>query len=193
MNIHNSTNDTKEPLWLYLCADGSKLPLMLIFKGTQNGQIAKKEFPNISPGCKYYCQENEWMDERAIVEWVQNILKPFIETAPENAVPLLFLYSYQCHMMKSVLEAIQQLGVEGEHIPGGCTSHCLPIDVEINKTLKVLVCKDWENWMFYSGINVFSHVLDEMLRNKANLTPIITISHPINCKCSLFLSCIPNL
>ena len=27
-----------------------------------------------------------------MIEWVENILKPFIEMAPENVVPLLVLY-----------------------------------------------------------------------------------------------------
>ena len=57
-------------------------------------------------------------------------------------------------MMTLVMEAIQQLGVEVEHIPGGCTSLCQPVNVRINKALKTLVHKDWEDWMLDSGINV---------------------------------------
>ena len=35
-------------LALSLCADGSKLPRMFIFKGTQNGWIEKKRVPKLS-------------------------------------------------------------------------------------------------------------------------------------------------
>ena len=52
------------------------------------------------------------MDERAMIEWVENIMKPFIKMAPENVVPLLVLDFYRCHMMTPVVEAIQQLDVE---------------------------------------------------------------------------------
>ena len=93
------------------------------------------------------------MDERVMIEWDENILKPFNEIAPENVVPLLVLDSYQCHMMASVVEAIQQLGVEVEHILHG-TSHCQPVHVGINKALKMLVCKDREDWMLDSDIYV---------------------------------------
>ena len=42
-------------------------------------------------------------------------------------------------------EANQQVGVEVEHIPGECTLLCQPVDVEINKALKMLVHKDLED------------------------------------------------
>ena len=51
-----------------------------------------------------------------------------IEMAPKNVVLLLVLDSFQCHMMMLVVEAIHQLGVEVEHIPGGYTSFCQPVD-----------------------------------------------------------------
>ena len=73
--------------------------------------------------------------------------------APENVVPLLVLDSYQCHKTTSVVEAIQQLDVEVEHIPGGCLLFA-SLFIEINKALKMLVHKDWEDWMLDSGINV---------------------------------------
>ena len=51
--------------------------------------------------------------------WVNMVLKPYVDTAPENMVLLLFLDLYCCHMMNSVVNAIQDLGVEVEHILGG--------------------------------------------------------------------------
>ena len=70
----------------------------------------------------YACQDNAWMDERVMLMWVDMVLKPYFDTAPEDVVPILFLDLYCCHMMNSVVNAIQDLGVQVEHIPGGCTS-----------------------------------------------------------------------
>ena len=53
--------------------------------------------------------------------WVEKVLKPYIESAPEGIVPLLLLDSYCCHVMASVVNEIQDLGVEVEHIPSSCT------------------------------------------------------------------------
>ena len=67
-----------------VCANGTKLPPLSIFNGQQNGRIAEKVFPMIPTGCVYFCQENAWMDEGAMLEWVEKILKPFIATAPKT-------------------------------------------------------------------------------------------------------------
>ena len=51
--------------------------------------------------------------------WVDMVLKPYVDKALEDVVPILFLDSYRCHMMNSVVDAIQDLGVQVKHIPGG--------------------------------------------------------------------------
>ena len=81
-------------------------------------------------GIIYACQDNAWMDERVMLMWVDMVLKPYVNTAPDDMVPILFLNSYRCHMMNSVVKAIQDLGVEVKHIPGGCTSLCQPVILE---------------------------------------------------------------
>ena len=63
--------------------------------------------------------------------------------AVEIVVQLLVLDSYQCHIMTSVVDATQQVGVVMEHMPGECTLLCQPVDVGINNALKLLDCKDW--------------------------------------------------
>ena len=84
--------------------------------------------------------------------WVDMVLKPYVNTAPEDMVPILFLDSYCCHMMNSVVTVIQDLGVQVEHIPGGCTSLYQPVDIGINKLFKAFLRKAWEKWMINEGI-----------------------------------------
>ena len=118
-----------------------------VFLGKLNGRIVQREFPMYPQGMVYACQDNAWMDERVMLMWVE-----MVYTAPDNVVPLLFLESYCCHMMNSVVNAIQDLGVEVKHIPGGCTSLCQPADIGINKPFKAFLHKAWEKWMIDEGI-----------------------------------------
>jgi hypothetical protein len=83
---------------------------------------------------------------------VDEVLAPHVAMAPAGIVPLLALDSYQCHMMASVVNCIQDLGVEVEHIPGGCTGLCQPLDVGINKHLKCHIRQMWNEWMVEEGI-----------------------------------------
>jgi hypothetical protein len=153
IHIRKSTNDTKRVTCaLTVTASGRVLTPMLVFKGVPGGRIEKREFASFPNNVIYACQGNAWMDESAMILWVDKILKPYVETAPDGIVPVLFLDSYRCHMMASVVQRIQDLGVEVEHIPGGCTSLCQPVDVGVNKPFKTRMKRLWEEWMIEDGL-----------------------------------------
>ena len=46
----------------------------------------------------------------------------------------------------------QQLGMEVQHITGGCTSLCYHVNVGINRSLKTNIHMDWEDLMLDLGI-----------------------------------------
>ena len=138
VHVWKSTSDTKcTTLALTVTMSGKALIPLIVFKGKPNGQIVMREFPAYPEGHEYACQENAWMDERVMLLWVEKVLKPYVEAAPDRIIPILFLDSYRCHMMSSVVDSIQPLGVEVEHIPGGCTCLCQPVDVGVNKPFKI--------------------------------------------------------
>ena len=83
--------------------------------------------------------------------WVEKVLKPYVESDPEGIVPLSLLESYHCHVMASVVNEIQELGVEVEHIPGGCMYLCQPVDIGINTPYKIHMSHQWEIWMISEG------------------------------------------
>jgi hypothetical protein len=92
------------------------------------------------------------MDKHVMLAWVEEVLAPFVMTAPDDTIPLLILDSYQCHMMASVVYKIQELGVKVKHIPGGCTSLCQMVDVGFNKPFKSHIRKMWIKWMIAKGV-----------------------------------------
>jgi hypothetical protein len=96
------------------------------------------------------------MDERVVHLWIDKILKPYyIDQASPGIVPLILLGSYQhCqHITKSTVSAIEDLGVEVKHIPGGCTSLCQPVDVGVNEPFKSRMRRLREEWMISAGLH----------------------------------------
>ena len=153
VHVRKSTNDTKRATFaMTVTASGKVLTPLVVFKGKPGGRIAQREFPTYPKEMLYACQENAWMDEKVMLMWVDKILKPYVMTAPDGIVPIVFLDSYRCHMMSSVVEAMQELGVEVEHIPGGCTGLCQPVDVGVNKPFKNRIRNQWERWMIAEGL-----------------------------------------
>ena len=76
---------------LTVCADGTKLPPLLIFKAKPGGSV-EREFANFPEGCVYFVQENAWTDERVMTHWVDHVLAPYVKTAPKGIV-IFFLTS----------------------------------------------------------------------------------------------------
>ena len=64
---------------------------------------------------------------------------------------MLVLDAYRVHMMGSVINRIQSLGIEVQHIPAGCTYLCQPVDVGINRPIKKEMTEQWEEWMLSGG------------------------------------------
>jgi hypothetical protein len=135
-----------------ITALGHTLTPIVIFKGAENGRIKKTEFSTYPTDMLYQMQKNAWMDKGVMLFWVERVLKPYIEAAPEHVIPIIFLDLYRCHIMGSVVNAIRSLRCEVQHIPGGCTGICQPVDVDYNKPFKSQVRASWVRWMISDGI-----------------------------------------
>jgi hypothetical protein len=59
-----------------------------------------------------------------MLDWVDYVLKPYVATAPVGIIPILFLDSFKVHLLGSVANAIQGLGVELEIIPPAAPVSC---------------------------------------------------------------------
>jgi DDE superfamily endonuclease len=92
------------------------------------------------------------MDEEAMLVWVDKVLEPYVKDVPAGIFPILFVDSYRCHMrMATIVSKSQDLGVEVEHISGGCTSLCQPVDIGVNKSFKNRIRQQWEDWIIVEG------------------------------------------
>ena len=76
------------------------------------------------------------MGQHKMIDWVEKVVKLWGLSSPIGIVPILLLDSYLCYLMLSVVDLIQQAGVEVEFILGGLTGICQPLDIGINKPLK---------------------------------------------------------
>ncbi len=152
INVRTSTTDTKRAtLAATVTASGKLLTPFLIFKGKTNGRIANRELQTYPDECIYACQEKAWMDESMMNKWIDLVLIPWKNSRDPSITPLLILDAYRVHMMGSIVNRIQALGIEVQHIPAGCTYLCQPVDVGINRSIKKEMTEQWEEWMIHGG------------------------------------------
>jgi len=123
--------------------DGTKLPLFLIFKGAENGPIAKS-LPDILPDGVFGCtQRKGWMDNRVMGIWYETVYRPYVENAPHA---MLLLDRQENHVHINFTERAELEGTYISFIPGGHTSVCQPCDVGINWPLKSRLLDECNKW-----------------------------------------------
>ena len=153
VNVRASKNEgstSRATVFLSVTASGKFLKSLVVFRGTANGRVSK-EFDEYDKGALYQAQEKAWCDERVMLYWIENILRPYIAdmpNIPENPIrPVLMLDRYSCHLMDTVKTQIADLGIDVLYVPGGCTSLAQPLDVGINKPFKDRIRAKWNVWM----------------------------------------------
>ena len=148
INMRTGTNDSKRcTVALTVSASGKMLTPMVVYKGTRHGRIATREIRDHPQGMKYALQPKAWFNEATMLDWVDHVLKPDVAMAPVGIIPILFLDSFKVHLLGSIADAIQGLGVELKIIPPGCTGLVQPIDVGINKPFKANMRKIYMEWL----------------------------------------------
>ena len=63
-------------LMLTICANGNKLPPLIVFKGTKdakNEEKLKRYIKSKNKRVLAFCQENSWADKEIFYKWLENI------------------------------------------------------------------------------------------------------------------------
>jgi hypothetical protein len=117
---------------LTIRADGTKLPILFIMKGTSGGVIERTEFDEFPMGHYYAVQNKAWMDGRVWAFYLRRLLAPQIQ---EPSV--LLLDNFDAHVSASGYKiASEEAGCLVAAIPPNATSAVQPLDVGIMAPFK---------------------------------------------------------
>jgi hypothetical protein len=124
---------------LACCADGTKLPPMLIFK--------RKTIPkDIPKQVLVHAHEKGWMNEAGMKIWFEKIWS----RRPGGLLrkpALLVLDQFAAHLTPNTKRIAKTMKTDLAVIPGGLTSQLQPLDVSVNKPFKLLIREEWNRWM----------------------------------------------
>ena len=137
----NTTGNEKNRFTVMLActADGGKLPPYVIFK--------RKTLPKVTwpAGIIVRCQDKGWMDDTLTKDWIKTVWGK--RPGGLSKKSLLVLDSFRCHKSAAVKQLLRdshrtRLAI----IPGGMTSMLQPLDVSVNKPMKVMLQEKWNDW-----------------------------------------------
>jgi transposase-like protein len=150
-------------------ATGFKLRPYIIYKGSlgRTGRIAQEmkrvqeyQLTMMSQGgnethlgypvCNCYAvQPKAWMDEEKMLDWIDQVWKPW--TATKTGPTMLILDEFTAHMTHEVRRKIADCGTHLEFVPGGYTSRLQVMDVGLNKPFKDCIRDQYDLWFLTAG------------------------------------------
>ena len=117
-------------------ASGKMLPPFVVFKGKTKRTLKKL---NVPKGVVCTTQPKAWMDEERMLEWIDEVWKPYVRGRPA----LLSLDTFTAHLTEAVKDSFHKCHTKLLIIPGGCTSILQPLDVSVNKPFKSYIRQSW--------------------------------------------------
>ncbi|MCU7901008.1 MAG: hypothetical protein KZQ66_02470, partial [Candidatus Thiodiazotropha sp. (ex Lucinoma aequizonata)] len=145
----NTTGNEKNRFTVMLActADGGKLPPYVIFK--------RKTLPKVTwpKGVIVRVQDKGWMDDALTKDWIKCVWAR--RPGGLSKKSLLVLDSFRCHKSQDNKDLLREFKTRLAIIPGGMTSMLQPLDVSINKPMKVLLQRRWNMW-YASGTHSFT-------------------------------------
>lgn len=132
---------------------GECLTPYIIFKGSDKttGRVWREfDSPNFSypKQMKYAVQDNAWMDEKRMLDWVERVWKPWAAT--KKGTTYLLMDEFAAHMTNNVKTAIFECDTEIDYIIGGYTSKLQVMDVGLNAPFKGEYRRQFEEFMVRS-------------------------------------------
>jgi hypothetical protein len=133
----------KERLTVVLGASaaGDKLNIYTLVKRKTDPTKLK-----VPPGMIVVGQENGYMDEKHMLDYIERILAQYKPVALEHKT-LLVIDAFKAHLSDKVKARIKGYKAYLAVIPAGFTSIFQPLDLGINRSMKAALRKRWNDWM----------------------------------------------
>jgi len=122
------------------CADGTKLPPLLIFK--------RKTLPKdvIPHGICVHVHSKGWMDGEGMKLWLEKVWSKHPGGLLKEA-SLLVCDQFKAQVTESTKRLATKLKTHLAVIPGGLTSQFQPLDISVNKPFKGFMYEEWAKWI----------------------------------------------
>ena len=125
-------------LMLTICSNGTKLPPLIVFKGTKDAKKEEKLKRYIRSKNKRvlaFCQENSWADKEIFMKWLENI---FFNNKYANTMnpKILIIDRATTHYDDTLSETFKNYNGAYVFIPPGLTRFILLLGLSINGPLK---------------------------------------------------------
>ena len=98
-------------------------------------------------------QKKAWVDRPLAVEWVEDVMAPFIKAErlagvkTETTRYLLFQDNLDAQKQPAYLDALKALGIDDHKVPPNETDQVQPVDRDLGQHVKIYLGQEMDLWM----------------------------------------------
>ena len=138
---------------LWIIADGTKLPPVLVFKGKPDGRIAKElgKHPLVESKQVFsYWHRKAWNNEDIMMKWINAVWRKYAHFKLKKK-NMLILDDASMHKTPGIRKSIELSETKVMMIPDGLTRYLQPLDVSINKPFKDGIRRKYNEYWLEKG------------------------------------------
>ena len=128
---------------------GEFLPMQLIYKGKTDRCHPSYSFP--ADWCITQ-SSNHWSNEKTMLKYIDDIIVPFVERVrddlgTDDSQAALGLFDhFKGQLTPNVTAALERHNIQSVLIPATCTDRLQPLDISVNKSAKVYLRSQFQQW-----------------------------------------------
>ena len=120
--------------------NGDFLPCQIIYQGTTTRCLPRYDFPN---NWHITYSANYWSNEETMTEYVDNVLNPYIAekrmslNLSKDYPALIIFDNFKAQCTSAFLTKLDHNNINVVLVPPNCTDRLQPLDVSVNKAIKI--------------------------------------------------------
>ena len=128
---------------------GEFLPLQLIYKGKTERCHPSYSFP--ADWCITH-SSNHWSNEETMLKYINDIIVPYVERVrndlgtDDSQAALGLFDQFKGQLTADVTAALERHNIQSLLIPATCTDRLQPLDISVNKSAKVFLRSQFQQW-----------------------------------------------
>lgn len=128
---------------------GEFLPIQLIYTGKTDRCHPRYSFP---ADWSITHSHNHWSNESTMLEYIEDVIVPYVKRVredldtDEDQAALALFDHFKGQLTANVTSALEKHNIQSALIPATCTDRLQPLDISVNKSAKVFLRAEFQNW-----------------------------------------------
>ena len=170
-------NDKRQITGVF-CAtiSGEFFPIQLVYGGKTDRCHPNYQFPH---DWDITHSDNHWSNELTMLRYIETVIVPHVnrvrsELDDEEQAALAIFDCFKGQLTDRITDTLEHYNIQSVIVPAGCTDRLQPLDLSVNKSAKVFLRSQFQDW--YSA-----QITEQLSKGEKELEPVDLAAAKMKC------------